>query len=359
MFTQIHYPRKLSGETLDLYLDQGWFRMGQMIFTCQFLCFHGQLYTAVWTRLDLSKHTFRRGQRKLMSKNSRTFRIHIDRAKFDYEKDALYQKHRKRFEGYVANSLHESLHGESSRDIYDTREVCIYDGDKLVGVSFFDVGEDSLASIMGLFDPDYQHYSLGYYTMLLEIEWAKQNDLLFYYPGYVVPGYGRFDYKLRVGEVDYFDIFKKDWQPWSELENKALISEILKTKLAALQSELSQRGVHTQKILYPLYDRDVVGHEREYFVYYPMFLSCYHHKSNHRFLLIEYDLYENTYRLSRARKHEDSFSYLSYMLYEDYDEQTTFLEFLVREEVYIETNSVDLLTERIHAYSRVIRKRQY
>lgn len=359
MFTQIHYPKRLSADTLDLYLEQGWFRMGQMIFTCQFLCFHGDLYTAVWTRLELKDHQFRRGQRKLMNKNARTFNLIIRPAQFDQEKDQLYQHHKKRFEGYVAGSLRESLFGESNRDIYNTYEICIYDQDRLVGASFFDIGEDSTASIMGLFDAEYKEYSLGYYTMLLEIEWAKANGKTLYYPGYVVPKYGRFDYKLRIGEVDYFDIFSKSWLPWKGLKEEELISEILKNKLGTLKTALAKVNIHTEQILYPLYDRDVIGHDREYFVYYPTFLSCYHHKSNHRFLLIEYDLYDQVYRLSKARKYEDSFSYLSYILYEDYDERTTFLEFLVREEVYLETNEVPELVEAIDQYSEVIRKRQY
>ena len=27
----------------------------------------------------------------------------------------------------------------------------------------------------------------------------------YYYPGYVVPGYHRFDYKLKIGEVEFYD----------------------------------------------------------------------------------------------------------------------------------------------------------
>jgi len=359
MFTQIHYPRNISAETLDEYLDQGWFRMGQMIFTCQFLCFHGQLYTAIWMRQDLSEFKFRRGQRKLMNRNARQFNIVIQKAVFDLEKEALYQEHKKRFEGYIAGSLKESLYGESIRDIYDTWEISIYLDEKLIGASFFDLGEDSIASIMGLFDPAYKEYSLGYYSMLLEMEWAKKQEIHYYYPGYVVPGYQRFDYKLRVGPLDYFNIFDKEWYPYTDLNEEELISNILKEKLHGLKEKLAKSDIHSEVILYPLYDRDLAGYDQENFIKYPLFLSCYHHKSNHRFLLIEYDLYQRVFRLSRARKYEDSLSYLSYIIFEGYDERTSFLEFLIQEEILIETNNFDKIQEAIIQNSKVIRSSTY
>ena len=34
--------------------------------------------------------------------------------------------------------------------VFDTREVCVYDGDRLIAVSYFDLGEQSMASLLGL-----------------------------------------------------------------------------------------------------------------------------------------------------------------------------------------------------------------
>ena len=39
-------------------------------------------------------------------------------------------------------------------------------------------------------------YSLGFYTMLLEIDFGIKSGAEYYYPGYVVPNYFKFDYKL-------------------------------------------------------------------------------------------------------------------------------------------------------------------
>ena len=159
----------------------------------------------------------------------------------------------------------------------------------------------------------------------------------------------------RIGEVTYFDIFKKEWYEFKELPEGELISEILKEKLYTLRSELEKYKIHSEVILYPLYDRNLVGEDQENFVHYPMFLSCYHYKSNNRFLIIEYDLHDRVFRLSRARKYEDSLSYLSYIIFEGYDERTSFLEFLIKEEVLLETNALPKLLNAIEKYDYVIR----
>ena len=54
----------------------------------------------------------------------------------------------------------------------DTREVKIYDGDKLAAFSFFDKGQRSMYSKQGIYDPAYHQFSLGFFTMLVEIQYA-------------------------------------------------------------------------------------------------------------------------------------------------------------------------------------------
>jgi leucyl-tRNA---protein transferase len=46
MFAQVHSPESLHPVELDRYLDNGWFRMGQTIFTTNFLNFNNELFSA-------------------------------------------------------------------------------------------------------------------------------------------------------------------------------------------------------------------------------------------------------------------------------------------------------------------------
>ncbi|MCB9293514.1 MAG: GNAT family N-acetyltransferase [Lewinellaceae bacterium] len=90
------------------------------------------------------------------------------------------------------------LSNGKGRLVLDTREVEIYDGANLAAFSFFDVGRQSMYSKQGIYDPAYQKYSLGFFTMLVEIGYALERGCEYYYPGYVVPGNQEFDYKHRV-----------------------------------------------------------------------------------------------------------------------------------------------------------------
>ncbi|HFB99628.1 MAG TPA: hypothetical protein ENJ53_02375, partial [Phaeodactylibacter sp.] len=203
MTTQFATPPSLHGEVLDDYLFHGWFRSGQYIYTSKILNFEGLLYSPIRIRLPLRGYHFRKSLRKVWKKNQR-FQTIYRKATITSEKEILYQKYKSRLDGYVSPSIKSSLLDNHETSIYDTQEVAIYDEGKLIGFSFFDLGKKSMASIMGIFDPKYSRYSLGFYTMLAEIEYGKKNGFHYYYPGYVIPYYPKFDYKLRIGEVEFY-----------------------------------------------------------------------------------------------------------------------------------------------------------
>lgn len=210
MSSKYHRPPNLFGRNLDVYLSKGWFRSGQLISTTHSLSLEGKLYYPVRTRLPLKGYTFRKSLRKIWRKNQH-FKVICQKAEITDEQEALYQKFIVRFDSYIAPTLQESLLDFETTSIYDTYEMAIYAEDKLIAVSFFDVGEVAMASIMGVFDPEYGKYSLGIYTMLLEINFGRINNFDYYYPGYVIPGYPKFDYKLRIGAVEFYDTENDIW----------------------------------------------------------------------------------------------------------------------------------------------------
>ena len=340
MFTEIHYPEFLPHKKLDEYLARGWFRMGQMIFTCRFLCFDGKLFTAVWTRLALKDYTFRKSVRKIMSRNGKQFKVVVRRAIFDKEKNELYTIHRKRFGGYVSSNLRKSLFGDSDYNIYDTWETCVYDGDRLIAASFFDLGNKSIASIMGLFHPDYSKYSLGFYTMLLEIEFGLKTGADYYYPGYVVPHYEKFDYKLRIGDTEYYDPDQGQWFPYKNLNFEELSSTILKNKLEELQQYFSEKDIRSSVYLYPLYERILFGHEYKDFLHNPLFISCYHAKFRSLLLIVEYDLFQDVYRVIRAGRIENNHAGFMNAMRNGHDSRTSFFDFLFKEKIILESNDM-------------------
>ena len=80
--------------------------------------------------------------------------------------------------------------------IYNTHEINLFDGEKLIAVGYFDIGTRSAAGISSFYDPSYKKYSLGKYLIYLKMEYCQKMGFEYFYPGYFVPGYKAFDYKL-------------------------------------------------------------------------------------------------------------------------------------------------------------------
>ncbi len=182
MFTDKYYPDRIAAESLDTYLEKGWYRMGQSIFTTHFLSFDRRFYSAIWIRLALNNYVFSKRLRKLCRRNEELFRCEYGPMRLDEEKEALYQRYRNTFPGVLSYSLKEALLDEEESNVYSTWEVRLYQEEQLVAFSFFDIGQHSAASIQGVYSPDYRGYSLGFYTMLLEIKWCMSQGMNHYYP---------------------------------------------------------------------------------------------------------------------------------------------------------------------------------
>lgn len=298
-FTERHIPSFISPERLDDYLAKGWYRSGQSVFTCRFLLKRGDLYTVVWTRQPLEGYKFRKGQRKLIRKTEEQFKIVIrpEPKEISPEKENLYQLYREDFKGRLAPSLQVSLRDNTSNNIFDTWEICIYDNDKLVAFSIFDLGSNSIQSINAIYHPDYKKHSLGYYTMLAEINFAQQKGFEHYYAGYVVPGYSAFDYKLRAGDnMEFYIPETDDWRPMSEFDDYPLMHKVMIERLEELQVELGKRGIPTRMGVYPLYETVFWNLANKYHFGYPLILQVYPDFHLYSYLNFVYDPSAEQYR---------------------------------------------------------------
>ncbi|PAF44345.1 arginyltransferase [Helicobacter sp. 11S02629-2] len=91
-------------------------------------------------------------------------------------------------------------------------EMCLYRDGRLIGVSYFDIVQDSLSAIYFFYDHDYEHLSLGTLNILLLFSLAKRLNLKYFYPGYWIKDHHSMGYKERfkpfemlTNEADIFD----------------------------------------------------------------------------------------------------------------------------------------------------------
>jgi arginine-tRNA-protein transferase len=76
-------------------------------------------------------------------------------------------------------------------------EVLYFDNNKLIGVDLIDILEDGISSIYFYYDPDYQKFSLGKYSIYQQIELAKKLSLAWIYLGYYVQECQSLSYKSQ------------------------------------------------------------------------------------------------------------------------------------------------------------------
>jgi leucyl-tRNA---protein transferase len=70
-------------------------------------------------------------------------------------------------------------------------------GSNLLGVGICDLTPQSLSSVYFFFDPRHARRSLGTFSALYEIQWARQNRLHFWYAGYWIQNCPAMSYKSR------------------------------------------------------------------------------------------------------------------------------------------------------------------
>ncbi len=229
-------PVDCTGETLDEYLEEAWFRDGPMMSRYEMIYFRNHVYSIVPIRVGLDDFKFSKSQRKLIRKNSQ-YEIKIQPLEITEEKERMYAEHKGRFQSpnsptSLKNYFLEEGNEESP---FETWELQILDGDKIAAISFMDLGKESICSILALFDPDYSKQSLGITTMLLEIEYAQSTNKSFYYPGYVLDEDSVFDYKKRLNNLYFFDWEDYTWQEWENFKPEKSTNAILRRKLGAVQ----------------------------------------------------------------------------------------------------------------------------
>lgn len=252
---EYHFPdNAISAKRLDKLLASGYFRTGNYMMRTRVLYFNDQILNTLHIRIRLQDHQFSKSLQKIFRKNSAQFSYTIQPFNITIEKELLYKEHRKRFKGNASLSLSGFMYDNYNKNIFNTYEINLYENDKLVGFSFFDVGITSMASIIGIFDQQYTKYSLGIYTMLLEVEYAKSMGLKYYYPGYVAYEPSQFNYKLRLADAfDFYDWYSKRWISFEKRDKKVRVNDFFNEKMKIAKNWLDTFKLPYKELFYPYF----------------------------------------------------------------------------------------------------------
>ena len=155
-------------------------------------------------RIRLADLSLSKSQRRVLRRNS-DLQVVISPIEITPETEALFDRHKQRFKSGVPSSIYEFLSAQPALGPTEGFEIAVRRDGELLAASFFDVGETTISSIYGIFDPEESARGLGIFTMLKEIEFARDQGKTLYYHGYAYEGESFYDYKKRFNALEAFD----------------------------------------------------------------------------------------------------------------------------------------------------------
>lgn len=253
--TDIISPDSLSGQKLDAYLARGWRTTGQSVYFSEYLWLRDKqrLISLLPLRLSLPEHRFSKSMRKLLRRNLQRYRVEYGPARRAGESEQLanlaYLRERPDRSLIDLDYHIRNLNGYSPLNTWQCR---VYDGPRLVAFSYFDLGETSAYGKADVFDPAYARDSLGLFTLILEVEFCRRMDLRYYYPGYVSTDDPLFDYKHRLGTMDFYSNHDARWHPFQPGEARVAPLDRLLKELSRATEMCKKRSLpEAELMLYP------------------------------------------------------------------------------------------------------------
>jgi leucyl-tRNA---protein transferase len=203
----------IDNSFLDELLAKGYRHFGERFFRYK-EAYHEEVCKVLPLRIRLDRFKLKKDQKKIKKKNIDTI-VQISPASITEEKIHLFNTHKMRFKEGIPSSLYTFLSEDPAINPCKNVNIEVFLENKLIAVSYLDLGRNSCSSVYGFFDLNHSNRSLGIYTMLCEIEFAISNNYTYYYSGYAYDVKSFYDYKKRFYGLEYYD-----WKGnWRELNN--------------------------------------------------------------------------------------------------------------------------------------------
>jgi arginine-tRNA-protein transferase len=207
-------------EGMDQLWAQGWRHFGSQFFRYSLMDHEGTLQTVTPLRVEMSQFAPTKSQRRIWRANADLI-VEVGPALVTDEVNAMFHRHKARFTSNVPEELAVFLSSDPACVPCECLQVsCVLEG-KCVAVSFFDKGERCISSVYAIFEPEHASRSLGIYTMLQELDWARSNGMQYAYPGYATLGSSHYDYKKQFRGLQGYDWASQEWKPWPAFAARA------------------------------------------------------------------------------------------------------------------------------------------
>ncbi len=205
----------VPGAAYQLLQDAGFRRSGSYIY--QPMC--AGCRDCAPLRVPVDAFTPSRSQRRVRRRNQDLV-VHAGTPEATREKWELYDTYQRQWHGKTAGPNADLMEFVDFlyRSPVEAVEFEYRDpGGRLLGVGLCDLCPESLSSVYFYFDPRHARRSLGTFSALYEIQWARDMKLHYWYAGYWIQDCPAMNYKSRFRPCE---ILSTDGQ-WRALEAPA------------------------------------------------------------------------------------------------------------------------------------------
>ena len=195
----------LNKEEYNDLLITGWRRFGYFFFRpkCD-ICFE-----CIPIRILVDKFTPSKSQRRVINKNENTI-VKFNHLRFTDEIYEIYREHSlDRFNQKVSkNDFKQSFFINA----VSAMQSEYYIDNKLIAVGFIDISNEAFSSVYFIYKTAFDNFSLGTFSVIKEIEYAKTLGLKYYNLGYYVKNNKRMSYKNKFRPYELYDWHKNIWE---------------------------------------------------------------------------------------------------------------------------------------------------
>ncbi len=200
-------------EVMDGLWAAGWRHFGRYFFRYSKQSAGGEeLQKVTPLRIRLRAWGPTKSQRRVLKRNAH-LRVDVVPVRIDQDLRAMFERHRSRFVENVPETLETFLGAEPEIGPCVCQMLRVFDAERLLAVSFLDVGQAAGSSVYAMFEPDEARRSLGTFTLLLEILFCREAGFNFLYPGYATQESSAYDYKKQFRCLEWLDFETGEWLP--------------------------------------------------------------------------------------------------------------------------------------------------
>lgn len=207
------FATRVARMNMDELWAAGWRHQGHLFFRYDACDMQGEWHQIVPVRIKVADFQMSKSQRRVWRKNQ-DLRWEVRPAFIDEETEQMFQAHKQRFSDNIPETIFNFFSDRPHDLPCDCLSLRAFLHDRLVAVSFLDLGHHSTSSVYAVFDPEHGKRGLGTMTLLKELELTAADGRRFLYPGYATRESSHYDYKKTFNAMQGLDWASARWLDW-------------------------------------------------------------------------------------------------------------------------------------------------